>query len=113
MSEAAILAQRDIIYTAAAANTTVLKLSAGETCLCFAPIFRIAGEDVGLIFPIFAGATCVLMARWDTLGFMQAAQRHGVSQAWMLVDSVDDILATPTLRNTTCAACGKPPRRRS
>jgi len=87
--------QRDMIYTAATATTCSMQIGAGEVCLCFAPVFWIAGEDVGIILPIFAGATCVLMARWDAVGFMQAVERYRVSQVWMLVDSVAEVLDHP------------------
>jgi acyl-CoA synthetase (AMP-forming)/AMP-acid ligase II len=87
--------QRDMIYTAATATTCSMQIGAGEVCLCFAPVFWIAGEDVGIILPIFAGATCVLMARWDATGFMQAVERYRVSQVWMLVDSVAEVLEHP------------------
>lgn len=87
--------QRDMIYTAATANTCSIGIEPAEVCLCFAPVFWIAGEDMGIIFPIFAGATCVLMARWDAVGFMQAVERYRVSQVWMLVDSVAEVLDHP------------------
>jgi long-chain acyl-CoA synthetase len=87
--------QRDMVYTAAAANTCALGVEPREVCLCFAPVFWIAGEDMGIIFPVFAGATCVLMARWDPVGFMQAVERYRVSQVWMLVDSVAEVLDHP------------------
>jgi long-chain acyl-CoA synthetase len=89
--------QRDMIYTAATANSCSIGIEPGEVCLCFAPVFWIAGEDMGIIFPIFAGATCVLMARWDAAGFMQAVERNRVSQVWMLVDSVAEVLDHPDL----------------
>ncbi|HEX2940991.1 MAG TPA: AMP-binding protein, partial [Rhodopila sp.] len=87
--------QRDMTYVAATGNSCLFHLAPGDICLNFAPVFWIAGEDTGLIIPIFAGATCVLMARWDAAGFMQAVQRYKVSQAWMLVDSVDEVLNHP------------------
>ena len=89
--------QGDMLYTAATANACALGIEPGQVCLCFAPIFWIAGEDMGVIFPVFAGATCVLMARWDATGFMQAVERYRVSQVWMLVDSVAEILDRPDL----------------
>ena len=77
--------QRDMVYTSATANTCSLGIEQRGVCLCFAPVFWIAGEDMGIIFPVFAGATCVLMARWDAIRFMQAVERYRVSQVWMLV----------------------------
>ncbi len=89
--------QRDMLYTAATANACSVHLEPGEVCLCFAPVFWIAGEDMGMIIPIFAGATCVLMTRWDCVGFLQAVERYRVSQVWMLVDSVAEVLDHPDL----------------
>ncbi|HQT79097.1 MAG TPA: AMP-binding protein [Rhodopila sp.] len=107
--------QRDMTYVAATGNTCLCHLAPGDVCLNFAPVFWIAGEDTGLIIPIFAGATCVLMARWDAIGFMQAVQRYRVSQAWMLVDSVDEVLNHPdvgrydlrSLRNASASSLVK------
>ena len=56
------------------------------------PIFWIAGEDTGLLFPIVAGATVVLMARWDPVGFMAAVERHQASFSYLLVDNTVEVL---------------------
>jgi acyl-CoA synthetase (AMP-forming)/AMP-acid ligase II len=63
--------------------------------LNFVPIFWIAGEDTGLLFPLVAGATLVLMARWDAVGFMTAVERHKASFAYLLVDNAVEILDHP------------------
>jgi long-chain acyl-CoA synthetase len=110
MPKGCVHTQRDMIYTAATACTVATGLSAADVTLCFHPVFWIAGEDMGLIFPVFAGATCVLLARWDALGFMAAVQRYRVTLAGMLVDNAVEVLDHPDagrydLRSLRAARC--------
>ncbi|ABO24732.1 AMP-binding protein [Shewanella loihica] len=65
--------------------------------LSFLPEFWIAGEDTGLLLPLYSGATLVLMARWDTKAFMELVHHHKVNMTIMLIDSVDEILNHPHL----------------
>ena len=95
MPKGCIHTQRDMLYTAATACTIATGLTPGDITLCFHPVFWIAGEDMGLIFPVFAGATCVLFGRWDALGFMAAVQRYRVTLAGMLVDNAVEVLDHP------------------
>ncbi len=91
---------RNILYTMASYCPIVFGESEGESApvqLSFLPQFWIAGENTGVLMPIFTGATVVLMARWDAVGFMQAVQHYSVSQCIMLVDSIDDVLNQETL----------------
>lgn len=63
--------------------------------MSFLPEFWIAGENTGLLFPIFSGATLVLLARWDVETFLEAVQHYRVNRCVMLVDNVDAVLAYP------------------
>jgi fatty-acyl-CoA synthase/long-chain acyl-CoA synthetase len=63
--------------------------------LNFLPMFWIAGENSGLINPIFTGATLVLMARWDPLGVMQAIDRYRVRRLFLVVDNALEIMDHP------------------
>jgi fatty-acyl-CoA synthase/long-chain acyl-CoA synthetase len=87
--------QRHMIYTAAATCSVGLDFGQGDISLCFYPVFWIAGEDLACIFPIFAGATGVVLSRWDPLAFVRAVERHKVSHASLLVDNVVAILDHP------------------
>lgn len=87
--------QRDMVYTAATTVPFSLGLGQDGVYLNVFPVFWMAGEDFGLIFPIFAGATCVLLARWDPVGFMAAIDRYGVTNASLLVDGAVEILEHP------------------
>ncbi len=71
--------------------------ASADVQLSFLPQFWIAGENTAVLMPIFAGATLVLMARWDALGFMEAVQHYKANQCIMLVDSIDDVLNQPNL----------------
>src|SRR5215475_6980244 len=90
--------QRNMLYTAATACTIGGRNSA-DVSLNFMPVFWIAGEDVAVIFPIFAGYTCVLLARWDPVAFMAAVDRYQVTTTGMLVDNLVEILERPEVGN--------------
>lgn len=86
--------QRNMLYTAATA-CSIGGRSPADVGLNFLPIFWIAGEDVAVIFPIFAGYTCVLLARWDPVAFMAAVDRYKVTTTGMLVDNLVEVLDHP------------------
>ncbi|WP_200797297.1 AMP-binding protein [Microbulbifer donghaiensis] len=66
-----------------------------QVMINFLPEFWIAGENTGLLMPIYSGATLVLMARWDAVAFMELVQHYKVNLSIVLVDSVDEILNHP------------------
>ena len=87
--------QRDMVYTAACGNQVATHCTADSVVLSFFPEFWIAGENNGLIFPVFAGATLVLLTRWDALTFMTAVQRWRVSIVSMAVDCAIEVMEHP------------------
>jgi len=99
----------DMLYTCAS-YTPTLQIQPDTVTLNFLPEFWIAGENNGLLFPVFTGATMVLFARWDALAFMAAVQHYRVTQCGLLVDSVAEVLDHPnvgdydftTLETTGC-----------
>jgi long-chain acyl-CoA synthetase len=97
MPKGCVHTHRDMIYTAATACTIALETSPDDIGLCFYPVFWIAGEDLGLIFPIFSGATYVLLARWDPLAFMTAVETYKVNLMSMLVDNAVEVMDHPEL----------------
>ena len=99
MPKGCVHTQRDMIYTAATGGMIGLGLTTSDVVLNFVPEFWIAGEDLALIFPLFAGCTLVLMARWDATGFMAAVQHHRVTKAYALVDSLVEVMEHPDVRN--------------
>ncbi|MEH6800666.1 MAG: AMP-binding protein [Halopseudomonas sabulinigri] len=102
----------DMLYTCASFLPTALGLDSERISLNFMPEFWIAGENAGLLFPIFAGTTLVLLARWDALTFMSAVQHYKVNQTGLLVDSASEVLDHPqvsefdfsSLETTSCVS---------
>ncbi len=87
--------QRDMLYTAATTCAVTGPATQDDVFLNFHPIFWIAGENFGLLFPVFLGAVVVQFARWDPLAFMQAVQLYRVTAATLLVDNAVAIMDQP------------------
>lgn len=85
----------DMLYTCASFVPVALGLDSDRVSLNFMPEFWIAGENAGLLFPIFSGTTLVLLARWDPIAFMSAVQHYRVSHTGLLVDSASELLDHP------------------
>jgi fatty-acyl-CoA synthase len=95
MPKGCVHTQRDMVYTAASNCGIALDTSQDSVFLSFFPEFWIAGENVGLIFPLFAGSTLVLLARWDPVGVMTAIQRYKVTITVMPVDGAVELMDHP------------------
>ena len=85
----------DMLYTCASFLPAALGLDSERVSLNFMPEFWIAGENAGLLFPVFGGTSLVLLARWDALAFMGAVQHYQVNHTGLLVDSAAEILDHP------------------
>jgi acyl-CoA synthetase (AMP-forming)/AMP-acid ligase II len=104
--------QRDMIYTAAATLAVTsgredqdAKLPSSDVMLNFLPMFWIAGENLGLIYPIFSGATLVLLARWDpSPSWPPWTATASIARSWSST-TLWNCCSTPSLRGTTCARC--------
>ncbi len=86
--------QRNMIYTAACA-TSLRPASADAQAgvgLVFVPVFWIAGEDGGLIIPVFAGSTCVLLMRWDPAAVLAAIDTYGITSMAATVDNYLELM---------------------
>jgi len=102
----------DMLYTCASFLPVALGLDAERISLNFMPEFWIAGENAGLLYPVFAGTTLVLLARWDALTFMSAVHHYRVKQTGLLVDSASEVLDHPqvsefdlsSLETTSCVS---------
>ena len=95
MPKGCIHTQGDMVYTAATTVPFSLGTTKDSTYLCYLPVFWVAGEVFGVIFPIFAGCTCVLLNRWDPVAAMAAIDRYRVTHASFLVDGAVEILDHP------------------
>ncbi|MBD9415737.1 AMP-binding protein [Pseudomonas sp. PDM16] len=89
----------DMLYTCASFLPVALDLGRDSVMLNFLPEFWIAGENAGLLFPVFAGCRLVLLARWDTVSFMSAVQQYRVTHCGLLVDSAAEVLDHPDVSN--------------
>jgi long-chain acyl-CoA synthetase len=92
MPKGCVHTQRDMVYTAATTCNIGIDLKPSDVGINFYPVFWIAGEDMGVIFPIFTGATYVLLARWDPVAFMAAVERYKVTVASLLVDNAVEVM---------------------
>ncbi len=99
MPKGCIHTQRDMVYTAATTVPFSLGTTKDSTYLCYLPVFWVAGEVFGVIFPIFAGSTCVLLNRWDPVASMAAIDGLKVTHASFLVDGAVDIIDHPERPN--------------
>ncbi|AQZ94457.1 AMP-binding protein [Halopseudomonas phragmitis] len=88
----------DMLYTCASFLPAALGLDSQRVSLNFMPEFWIAGENAGLLFPVFGGTTLVLLARWDALAFMSAIQHYRVNHTGLLVDSAAEVLDHPQVQ---------------
>ena len=100
MPKGCVHTQRDMLYTSATALPIAVSIGHDDITICFIPLFWIAGEDMGLIFPIYAGATVVLLSRWDPDAWLQAVQLYRVSHTYLLVDNAMQVLDHPKAATT-------------
>jgi fatty-acyl-CoA synthase len=87
--------QRDMLYTAASNFGIALERADDTVFLSFFPQFWIAGENLGLVFPVFCGAALVLLTRWDPVAVMTAVQRYRVTCMAMPVDGAVEMMDHP------------------
>lgn len=99
MPKGCVHTQRDMVYTAAANAGIALNVSEDSVFLTFFPQFWIAGENLGLIFPLFSGATLVLLARWDAIAALEAIQQHKVTITAMPLDGAVELMDHPRFKN--------------
>ena len=98
MPKGCVHTQRDMVYTAAANYGTGLTSTEKSVFLSFFPEFWIAGENLGLIFPLFSGATLVLLSRWDAVGVLAAIETYRVTIMAMPVDGAVEMMDHPRFK---------------
>jgi long-chain acyl-CoA synthetase len=78
LPKGAMLSYRNALFkTAAAADCN--GLNGSDMLLSIAPLYHIAGMVMGVNVPVYTGATCVLLYRFDPVATLQAIARHRVS----------------------------------
>lgn len=61
------------------ASCDIYRVGAGDTMLAIAPLYHIAGMLMGVNMTVYAGATTVLLYRFDPKAALQAIARHRVT----------------------------------
>ncbi|MQA96676.1 MAG: AMP-binding protein [Streptosporangiales bacterium] len=87
--------QRHMLYTNAC-SASVAGRGSGVS-LVFIPVFWIAGENAGLILPVVAGSTVVLLTRWDADAVLTAVDQYGITAMSGTVDNYDELMEHPRL----------------
>jgi len=87
--------QRNMLYTAAGAMTYTYQLGEGDVRLTYMPVFWIAGENSGVIYPVFSGVPHILLYRWDPVAVMQAVERYRVSCLGGVMDNIVELMEHP------------------
>jgi acyl-CoA synthetase (AMP-forming)/AMP-acid ligase II len=96
----------------------VLQLASGDLAreadvlVAVSPFYHVVGLHGILNLGLFAGATTVIMVRYDTRQFLQAVQDHQVSSVFLTPPVVTDLTKNPvldeydvrSLRSVLCAA---------
>src|SRR5574337_114432 len=95
--------QRNMLYTGGVMSSISADIGPEDVVVNFWPVFWVAGEDVAILLTVTTGATCVLMARWDPVGFVEAVQHNRASAAFMLVDNTVQVMELPAMTGDTTA----------
>lgn len=88
---------RSLHYTAVTTATFGWNLDESSVVVNFTPLFWIAGQLSVLLSPIVAGASTVLLTRWDAVAVMTAIDRYRATNIFLLVNSVLEIMDHPDL----------------
>lgn len=73
-------------------------VTAADVLLAVAPLYHIAGMLMGIDVTVYAGATTVLLHRFDPLACLQAIQRHRVTWWYSIAPMNVAVLAHPQAR---------------
>ena len=76
-----------------------LRAAPRASCLGVVPMFHITGMLYGVISPMFAGATVVVMPRWDRELAGRLISRHRVSHWTCIPTMIIDLFASPNYRS--------------
>jgi len=87
--------QRNMLYTSATAVTYGFRLTPEDVTLGYLPVFWIAGEDAGVLIPVFNGSTHILLARWDAKAMLEAIHRYRPTLTGGIVDNFVELMERP------------------
>ncbi|MBB3994855.1 fatty-acyl-CoA synthase/long-chain acyl-CoA synthetase [Sulfitobacter undariae] len=83
----------DMLYTVAAyCGAAMGDIGPDDVIVNFFPMFWIAGEDLGLLAPVYTGASICMLHRWDAIGWMAAVAEYRASAVTLLVDNAVEVM---------------------
>ena len=82
----------NIVQAAANGVTYSVAISEPAVIINFLPIFWIAGENWGILYPILSGSTHCLLARWDVETVARTIEVCKVSHFYGVVENVESLL---------------------
>jgi long-chain acyl-CoA synthetase len=101
--------QRHMLYTAASGGGAAgAKADGSFVGLCYLPVFWIAGENLGILFPLVLGGTSVLMARWDADRVLELVPRYRISTMVGTVENYLELMEHPTIAETDLSSLVDP-----
>lgn len=87
--------QRNMLYTSATAATFCFQLTSEDVTLGYLPVFWIAGEDFGVLLPVFNGSTHILLARWDAKAMLEAIHLYRPTLTGGVLDNFVELMEHP------------------
>jgi len=98
LPKGAMLSYRNALFkSAAAANCNGVQ--AHDVLLAIAPLYHIAGMLMGINVTVYAGATSVLLFRFDPLATAQAIARHSVTWWYSIAPMNVAVMQLPNVRD--------------
>jgi fatty-acyl-CoA synthase len=91
-------AHRSVMHNTVGGNRWT-GVSAESTVLAVLPLFHVTGMIYGMHGPICAGATIVMLPRWDREAAGRLISRHRITHWTNIPTMVIDLLASPNLAN--------------
>ncbi len=73
-------------------------LSKSEVNLAVMPIFWVAGNNVGVVWPSISGSTVVLFTRWDADSVLEAIAKYRVTNMYVPFDMYWELLHNPRIK---------------
>ena len=70
-----------------------MEIASTDIMCCSSPLFHIAGLFIWFQTGIMMGLTSVIMSSWDPVKFMELAERHGITAAFMVPTQINSVIS--------------------
>ena len=94
LPKGAMLTYRNALFKTQASVSTK-QIDGTDVLLAIAPLYHIAGMLMGVNIPVLAGATTVLLYRFDPVAVLQAIERHRVTWWYSIAPMNVAVMAVP------------------